>query len=127
MPTLASAVSWSVAAIEACYRTRGSMAKAIVIASAALSMLTIVPAASAEKRPPPNPAIAQYIELVPTSGGPVVPTGHARVRLSKHVVEQLPRTAEGTALATSRPAATFGRLSGSCTRASAPRSKPAAQ
>jgi len=84
------------------------MTKAIVIASAALSMLMIVPVASAEKRPPPNPAIAQYIEVVPTSGGAVVPTGRARLRLSKHILEQLPKGAEGKALNAIATAATYG-------------------
>ena len=84
------------------------MTKAIVIASAAFSMLAVVPAASADRRPPPNPSIAQYVEVVPTSGGSVVPTGHARVRLSKHVVEQLPKSAEGTALLDIATAAAYG-------------------
>ena len=84
------------------------MAKAILIASAAFSMLTVVPAASADRRPPPNPSIAQYVEMVPTSGGAVVPTGRARVRLGKHVAEQLPRSAEGTALRDIATAAAYG-------------------
>ena len=122
----ASAVSWCVAAIEGCYRTGGSMAKAILIASAALYMLAVVPAAFADTRPPPNPSIAQYVELVPTSGGAVVPTGRSRVRLSKHVVEQLPKGAEGTALREIRQPRPTARLSASSTRPSAQRSKPAA-
>jgi hypothetical protein len=74
------------------------MAKAIVIASALLSMLAAVPTASADRRPPANPSIAQYVEVVPTSGGAALPTGHAHAPLSKHVVQQLPGGPEGTAL-----------------------------
>jgi hypothetical protein len=84
------------------------MAKAILIASAALSMLTVVPAALADTRPPPNPSIAQYVELVPTSGGAVVPTGAAHVRLSKQVAEQLPKSAEGTTLRVLATRAAYG-------------------
>ena len=84
------------------------MEKAVLIASAALSMLAIVPAASAERRPPPNPSIAQYIELVPTSGGAVVPTGGARVRLRKQVAEQLPKSADGIALRVIATRAAYG-------------------
>jgi hypothetical protein len=84
------------------------MAKAIVIASAAFWLFAVVPTASAERRPPANPSIAQYVEMVPTSGGAVVPTGRARVRLSKHVVEQLPTSAEGAALRDIATAEAYG-------------------
>jgi hypothetical protein len=85
------------------------MAKAILIASAVLSTsLAVAPTASADRKPPPNPAIAQYIELVPTSGGAVVPSGHARARLSKRIAEQLPRGPEGTALRNLATAAAYG-------------------
>jgi hypothetical protein len=85
------------------------MAKAILIASAVLSTwLAVAPTASADRKPPPNPAIAQYIELVPTSGGAVVPSGHARARLSKRIVEQLPRGPEGTALRNVATGAAYG-------------------
>jgi hypothetical protein len=84
------------------------MAKAILIASAALSLFAVVPAASADTRPPPIPSIAQYVEMVPTSGGAVVPTGPAHVRLSKQVAEQLPKSAEGTALRVIATRAAYG-------------------
>ena len=84
------------------------MAKAIVIAFAIVSVLAAVPQAVAGKRPPPNPSIAQYVEQVPTSGGSAVPSGHARTPLSKHIVKQLPKTPEGTALKNVASSATYG-------------------
>jgi hypothetical protein len=85
------------------------MAKAIVIASAVVSaFLGVVPVASAARNPPPNPAIAQYIEVVPTSGGAAVPNGRARTRLSEHVAQQIPKSSEGTALRNIATKAAYG-------------------
>jgi hypothetical protein len=85
------------------------MAKAVVIASAAFSaLLGVVPVAPGARNPPPNPAIAQYVEVVPTSSGSAVPSGHARTRLSEHVVQRLPKTNEGTTLRNVATEATYG-------------------
>ncbi len=75
------------------------MAKAVVIASAVVSaFLGVVPAAFAARNPPPNPAISQYVEVVPTSGGAAVPSGRGRTRLSERVAHQIPKSREGTTL-----------------------------
>jgi hypothetical protein len=85
------------------------MAKAIVIASAVASaFLVVVPAAPAARNPPPNPAIAQYIEVVPTSGGAAVPSGPGQTRLSKRVAQQLPKTDVGTTLRNIATKAAYG-------------------
>ena len=86
------------------------MAKAIVASVVFIASLAFAQAAVADNRPPPNPAIAQYVEQVPTSGGSVVPTkpkpkptakrpdDQAQPVLSQTVEEQLPSTPEGTTL-----------------------------
>jgi hypothetical protein len=85
------------------------MAKAIIIASAVVSaFLGVVPIASAARNPPPNPAISQYVEVVPTSGGAAVPSGGQRTRLSEHVAQQLSKSSEGTTLRAIATKAAYG-------------------
>jgi hypothetical protein len=74
------------------------MAKAIVASAALLTLLVVAPQAVGERNPPPNPAIAQYVEALPTSTGTAVPGRHARVALTKRVTQKLPHTPEGQEL-----------------------------
>src|SRR4051812_13182266 len=58
------------------------MPKGVVIACAVFSTaLVLASDAVAGEHPPPNPSIAQYVEVMPTSGGAVVPAGQTRAPL----------------------------------------------
>ena len=84
------------------------MAKSVLIACMCAAALAVAPSALADRRPPANPSIAQYIEQVPTSGGNVVPGGRAHTKLSTHVSEQLPSGTEGTVLRNIATSAAYG-------------------
>jgi len=84
------------------------MPKSVLIACVCAAALAVAPAASADRHPPANPSIAQYIEQVPTAGGNAVPGGRARTKLSTHVARQLPKTATGTALRNIATSAAYG-------------------
>jgi hypothetical protein len=84
------------------------MPKALLIACVCAAALTLVPAALADKNPPANPSIAQYVEQVPTSGGTAVPGSGARTKLNRHVSEQLPSGATGAALRNIATSASYG-------------------
>src|SRR6266536_2032567 len=84
------------------------MAKAIVIASAVVSALLVVAPPAAADKQPPNPAISQYVEVVPTSGGAAVPSGHERAPLSKRIADRLGNGAEGRALRDVASSAAYG-------------------
>ena len=62
---------------------------AFVACAAAALLAAFAPSASSAPRPPVIPAVAQYIEVLPTSGGPAVPSGHRRTPLPAHVAREL--------------------------------------
>jgi hypothetical protein len=84
------------------------MPKALLIACLCTAALALAPAALADKNPPANPSIAQYVEQVPTSGGNAVPSGNAHTKLAPHVAEQLPSGSTGTALRSIATGAAYG-------------------
>jgi hypothetical protein len=84
------------------------MAKATVIAPALAALLVVAQPAVAGKRPPPNPAISQYVEVMPTSGGPALPSGHARTKLSNSIAKHLGGGAEGRALRNVATSSAYG-------------------
>ncbi|MEN3343227.1 MAG: hypothetical protein V7644_2631 [Actinomycetota bacterium] len=66
-------------------------------------------AATPPPAPPENPAVAQYVEAVPTSGGPVVPTGGGHARLPRKLTRTLRRAGPtGEALVNVASSAAFG-------------------
>jgi len=67
------------------------MKKAALI-STGVALASLAGASGAAAAPPPvpvNPAIAQYVEVVPTSRGPAVPGGRGRGRLPGSVTRRL--------------------------------------
>ena len=85
------------------------MAKVVFFASVLVSaVLAGAPQAAAGRRPPPNPAISQYVEQVPTSSGAAVPSGHSRAPLPKRVVRELGNGAEGRLLRDAASSAAYG-------------------
>jgi hypothetical protein len=85
------------------------MLKAAVTACAFVALLATFaqPAASAP-RPPVIPAVAQYIEMLPTSGGNAVPTGKGRTRLPSDVARELGSSPQDKLLRAVATSAAYG-------------------
>ena len=85
------------------------MVKVAVTACAFVALLATFaePAASAP-RPPVIPAVAQYIEVLPTSGGNVVPTGKGRTPLPTKVARQLGSSPQDQLLRAVATSAAYG-------------------
>jgi hypothetical protein len=85
------------------------MVKAVVTVCAAAALVGVLAGtASAGRRPPVNPAIAQYIEVLPTSGGAAVPAGRGRTQLPKHVAAELKSTPQDKLLRAVATSAAYG-------------------
>jgi hypothetical protein len=85
------------------------MVRHALIACAAVAVLgSLAGTAASATHPPVLPAVAQYIETLPTSGGAAVPTGHARTRLPSRVAEQLRNTPQDMLLRRVATSAAYG-------------------
>ena len=84
------------------------MAKAVLIAIG-LALVAAAGAAAAKPPPPvpPNPAIDQYVETVPTSRGPAVPSGKGHARLSPRLTRRL-QSSGGQLLVNAASSAAYG-------------------
>jgi hypothetical protein len=84
------------------------MRPALVVCLAAVLYAVVASPAPAARRPPVIPAVAQYIEVLPTSGGEVAPSGHARTPLPKRVAHELSNSSEDKLLTAVATSAAYG-------------------
>jgi hypothetical protein len=85
------------------------MFRAVVTAFAVAGLLgTSAGPAWSGRRPPVNPAIAQYIEMLPTSGGNVVPGGRASAPLPRHIAQKLTSSPQDELLRAVATSAAYG-------------------
>ena len=85
------------------------MVKVAVTACAFVALLaTFAEPAGSAPRPPVIPAVAQYIEVLPTSGGNVVPTGEGRTPLPTEVAQQLGSSPQDKLLRAVATSAAYG-------------------
>jgi hypothetical protein len=80
----------------------------VVVGTALVLFGAVASGASAAPRPPVIPAVAQYIEVLPTSGGNAVPTGKGRTRLPEKVARKLGSSTQDKLLRAVATSAAYG-------------------